>query len=197
MARLFANDTIGPSAEYQEQLRKEHDGSKWGSTGGRYSGADIVDVLHDRRYLETVLDFGAGKGTLGEYVQGNLHREIKWHDYDPGMVDIDVMPSGQFDCVVSSDVLEHVEPERLMDTLETLASKAKKVIITDIACYPTGKVFGEGPYIGQDMHLSIHEPIWWREQFDKLGLHLAEYEHRSKFSKGKYKDRCFMIHEKI
>ena len=183
MAELFANDTIGPSKEYEEHLRKEHNGSKWGSTGARYSGARILDLLRERPQIESVLDFGAGKQTLGRFIKERLGREIRWVDYDPGIPDIADLPSGRFDCVVSTDVLEHVEPERLVDTLLTLESLTGQVLISDIACYPTGKMFGEGPYKGQDMHLIIEEPEWWRQQF-KTTMKLSEliYEHQEKLS---------------
>ena len=190
MAVLFNNDTIGNG--YQVQLRKEHDGSKWGTTGARYSGDRILSILNERPYVKSVLDFGAGKGSLGRYIKERL--DVEWTDYDPGRPDIDTLPERQFDCVLSTDVLEHVEPERLDGVIRTLESKARKVLISDIACYPTGKLFGEGPYKGQDLHLIVEDPQWWKEKFN---LHLAYYEHSMKYSKGIYKDRCFMIHEKF
>ncbi len=197
MAKLFNKDKIGPSSAYQEHLRKEHYGSKWGSSGGRYSGDVILGVLRDRPYITTILDFGAGKGSLGMYIRERLDREIEWTDYDPGIPSIDSLPNRQFDCVVSTDMLEHVEPDRLLTTLKTMESLTKKVLISDIACYPTGKLFGEGPYKGQDMHLIVEEPVWWKKVFESLGLHMATYEHRQKWSKGRYKNRCFMIHERV
>ena len=195
MAELYNNDTIGNG--YQEQLQKEHHGSKWGSTGAKYSGNDVLSVLRNRPYIQTVLDFGAGKGSLGSFIKEELGRDIEWTDYDPGRPDIDTLPSGQFDCVVSTDVLEHIEPKRLDDVLRTLADKAGKVLISDIACYPTGKLFGEGPYKGQDLHLIIEEPTWWRERLKSTGLHESEFQWRDKYSKGNTKTRCFMIHERI
>lgn len=196
MANLFANDTIGPSNEYQEQLRKEHSGYKWGSTGARYSGVDILSILNDRPYIQTVLDYGAGKASLGRFLT-EQRPDLRWTNYDPGMAAYDVLPDGKFDCVVSTDMLEHVEPQRLEDTLRIMASKAGKVLISDIACYPTGKLFSEGPYKGQDMHLIVESPEWWKQRLAETGLHLAEFIASSKYSKGKYKDRCFMIHERV
>lgn len=197
MANLFANDTIGPSAEYEKQLRLEHAGSKWGSTGARYSGARILDLLRERSQITSVLDFGAGKQSLGRFIKENLGRDIEWVDYDPGIPDIAHLPARRFDCVVSTDVLEHVEPQRLVDTLRTLEGLTGQVLISDIACYPTGKVFGEGPYIGKDMHLIVEDPSWWRTMFLTIGLQELIFEHQEKLSKGRMKARCFMIHERV
>lgn len=122
--------------------------------------------------------------------------EIEWTNYDPGIPEYDQIPKGQFDLVITTDVLEHVEPDALSNVLATLERLTGKVLFSDIACYPTGKLFGEGPYIGQDLHLIVEEPSWWREQFKAIGLHEAEYQWREKASKGGRKQRCMMIHER-
>jgi hypothetical protein len=198
MARLYAGDTIGPSAEYQDVLRKEHDGSKWGSTGGRYSGADVVQLLTERPYIQTVLDFGAGKGNLESFVRERVQRELVWTNYDPGIPAYDEIPTGQFDLVTNTDVMEHIEPERLGDTLKLVASLVGKVLYSDIACDPTGKNFWEGPYKGQDLHLIQQPPSEWRKAYkEHLGLYELVYEHREKRSKKGTKTRCMMIHERV
>jgi len=192
MAELFKNDTISKS--YAKQLQKEHNGSKWGSTGFRYSGELLADQLVNRPYLQTALDFGCGKGTLSQGFQ-----ELDWSEYDPGIPGKDEVPEGQFDLVTCTDVLEHVEPELIENVVKTLASKTGKVLFLDIACYETGKTFGEGPYIGQDLHLLIKEPTEWRKYIEGLntGLHLAEFQHVTKFSKGQYKDRAVLVYERV
>lgn len=191
MAKLFANDTIGNS--YAEQLRKEHDGSKWGSTGARYSGGDVARLIHDRGYLRTALDYGCGKGTLAE-----AFPDLEWTNYDPGMPQWSEKPLGQFDLVTCTDVLEHVEIDLLDNVLSELASKTGKVLFLDIACYPTGKLFGEGPYIGRDLHLIVEEPEWWERRCgDVIDLHLAESKFEKKFSKGQYKDRAKFVFERV
>jgi hypothetical protein len=193
MAQLFNNNTIGPS--YAKQLQAEHSGSKWGSTGAKYSGNDVVTLLRERPYIRTVLDFGAGKGSLGLFIRQHFP-EIEWTNYDPGIPEYDTLPTKRFDLVISTDVLEHVEPDSLPNVLATLEGLTGKVLFSDIACFLTGKLFGEGPYIGQDLHLIVEEPSWWREQFKAINLHEAEYKHYEKESKGVMKARCLMVHER-
>jgi len=193
MAQLFANNTIGP--DYAEQLRKEHDGSKWGTTGARYSGAAVAELIKSRPYLQTALDYGCGKGTLAQAFDS-----LEWAEYDPGIPGKDTVPSGRFDLVTNTDVLEHVEREKLPAVLKELAAKTAKVLFLDIACYPTGKLFGEGPYKGEDLHLVIEKPEWWKAfvlDIIEPELQLAEYNAISKLSKGKYKDRCLMVLERV
>lgn len=195
MAKLYANDTIG--ADYKAHMAKEHDGSKWGTTGWKYSGALIVEQLVNRPYVKTVLDFGCGKGTMKQYLATNLP-EVEVFEYDPGIPGKDELPAGQFDAVITSDVLEHVEPHLLDNTIKLLEQKTKWVLINDIACSPTYKTFGEGPYKGQDLHLTVEEPIWWREKFAEVcGLKEHEYQHREKQSNKGRKPRCLLVHERV
>lgn len=204
MAHLFANDTIASipsksiSGDYQRQLRAEHSGSKWGSTGGKYSGADVLSLLRNRAYITSVLDFGAGKASMASFIREFLPREIEWTNYDPGMPKYDVLPDRQFDLVITTDVLEHVEPSKIYDTMLVLQELTGKVLYNDIACYPTGKLFGSGPYEGEDLHLIVEDPSWWRNQFNGLSK-LQEFEYRAseRLSKGAMKKRCMMIHERV
>jgi len=190
MAELFANNTI--SGSYADHMRKEHDGSKWGSTGYRYSGKAIEAIIDSRPYLKTALDYGCGKGTVAI-----MFARLDWREYDPGIPGKQELPRGQYDFVTCTDVMEHVESEFIDNVIDELVAKTEKVLFVDIACYPTGKVFGEGPYKGQDMHISVHEPEWWLDAFNDRELHLAESYIISKYSKGRYKPRIQLTYERI
>jgi len=191
MEQPSAEGTI--SSDYKEQMRKEHDGSKWGTTGARYSGESLEQVLQARPFLNTALDYGCGKGTLAE-----AFPSLTWSEYDPGIPGKDTVPEGTFDLVTCTDVLEHVEPHLIEGVLTQLAEKTKTCLFLDIACYLTGKTFGEGPYKGQDLHILIKEPAEWRDYvLEVTGLHLAEYRSVQKFSKGAYKDRAILVLERV
>ncbi len=201
MSKLMHKNKIGPltiSDEYKEAVITEHRNNvSWGASADTTIGHVILGILSKHGYIQTVLDFGAGKGSLGRYIRERLDRKIAWTDYDPGMPSIDVLPEGTFDMVISSDVLEHVEPDKVEATIQLLADKTKTVLISDISCIYTGFTFGAGPFQGLDLHLSVHEPRWWREKFDAIDLQLFIYEDKLKLGKGKYKQRCFMVHERI
>ncbi|KKK87504.1 hypothetical protein LCGC14_2752570, partial [marine sediment metagenome] len=133
------------SDDYIDQLTQFH-GSRtkdWGATGQRNFGQEVKQYLINRPKYETVLDFGAGQGTLGKFVLDNIERrarapEIEWTNYDPGVLKYRKLPSERFDLIVSSDVLEHVEPEMIDQTCEWLRDHAAKALYLHIACDPAG-----------------------------------------------------------
>jgi hypothetical protein len=191
MAKLFAGDTI--SGSYAEQLGKEHDGSKWGSTGARYSGRAVAEVIGSRPYLQTALDYGCGKGTMAQHFH-----DLEWTEYDPGVVGKQEKPRGRYDLVTCTDVMEHVEYEYIKDVAKELGDKTGKVLFVDIACYPTGKLFGEGPYEGKDLHITLLSPNEWSNVFgENTGLQFLESRVIHKISKGKMKERVQLTYERV
>lgn len=194
MANLYAKDTITPL--YAEQMKKEHNGSNWGSTGARYSGSAVEEVIHARPYIQTALDYGCGKGTLAQ-----AFGHLKWSEYDPGIPGKDSKPSGTFDLVTCTDVLEHIEEDYVRNVLAELAQYTDKVMFLDIACFPTGKTFGEGPYVGQDLHITVKSPEWWEdtvtEVVERYGLKMLESRWLSKLSKGRQKRRIQLVFERF
>ena len=188
---MFANDTI--SGSYAKHMEKEHDGSKWGSTGARYSGKAVAEVISSRPYIQTALDYGCGKGTMAQHFDS-----LEWSEYDPGVVGKQERPKGRYDLVTCTDVMEHVEYEFVEEVIKELGNATGKVLFVDIACYPTGKLFGEGPYKGEDLHITLMAPSEWRDLFDELvGLQRLEARSISKLSKGKMKERVQLTYERV
>jgi hypothetical protein len=160
----------------------------------------LVGILKCRPYLTSVLDYGAGKGLLGDFIRKELSRELHWINYDPGVPAYDKVPEGQFDLVVTSDVLEHVEPPLLKETIQRIADRAKLVMVHDVPCTATGKIFSEGPYKGQDMHLTVESPKWWRKLIrESLGPEWIEYSFQAKerLRKGEHVQRVQVVYERI
>lgn len=190
MVKLFANNTIGQA--YEEQLRKEHEGSNWGSTGARYSGADIARLLN-RYNPVTGLDYGCGKGTVAQHFTS-----VDWAEYDPGIEAKSQKPSGRFDIVVCTDVMEHVEEEHVPGVVAELGKHTKTVLFVDIACYLTGKTFASGPYAGKDLHITVWDPEDWIRMFNmESGLKMLESRIIDKVSKGGLKRRLQLVYERV
>ena len=151
--------------EYKEQMTVKHE-VNWGHTAVRFgAGRDVVKLLdNDKLAITTVLDFGAGTGSLGVHIQEERPGRAIWTQYDPGMKGMDCLPDGPFDLVVTCDVLEHVEPHLLDQTIFECSDRADRVVYHNIPCYPTGSTFSEGPYKGQNLHLTVEQPKFWEDK---------------------------------
>lgn len=126
----------------------------------------------------SILDFGCGKGNLVQ-VLTEAYPNINVYGYDPANPQF----AGEIPCVdmvVSTDVLEHVEPEYIEDTIEMLSLKAKFHYHL-ISCAPAKLILPDG----RNAHLIQEGPDWWRPRFEKYGYEVVQEDYREfeKFSK--------------
>jgi hypothetical protein len=154
---------------YKATLTHLHDNTEWGVSGGAISGPTLVHFLETYPEVQTILDYGCGEGSLKEFVEDKGIKK-DWTLYDPGMKGLDKKPTGQFDLVITTDVLEHVEPYMIKPVLAELKSLTKDFLFNDIACYLTNTKFIKGPYIGQDLHISLHAPDTWKMWLSELDM---------------------------
>lgn len=150
--------------KYAALLKENHalaDPAKpWGRSGAKNFGDRVVTLLNKRPQIKTVLDFGAGQLTMQKYVQDRVDGLV-WTNYDPGIPGIDELPTGYFDLIISSDVMEHVEPDHVGHVINWLHAHSKLFQYHLIACDPCKSVLPDG----RNAHLSVHEPSWWHRQF--------------------------------
>lgn len=118
-------------------------GWRWASDVRRYA---------DRMGVKTILDYGAGKGTLSE-------RLANVSNYDPITFPGDPEPA---DMVVCTDVLEFVEDHH--DVLSHIQSLARKVVYIAVPKHPNDKASPD---------LLIREPMWWERL---LAVYWPNYE---------------------
>jgi len=149
------------TTEYQEELLRLRETHSWGTTGGKYAGATVFNLLQEHPEIETILDYGCGGGSLQKWVEDNGIKDKKWTLYDPGVEELKSPPEGKFDLVITTDVLEHVEEIMLNRVLDNLRSLSGKFLYNEIACYYSGHKFPDGPYIGQDLHINMKAPDVW------------------------------------
>lgn len=125
--------------------------------------ADYVRTYGPR----SVIDWGCSNGDL--YRQLKIDFEWIQHTagYDPGNIDHSVLPQGEFESLVSLDVIEHFEPHDLRNTLALMQTKFTKSAYLLIACYPAKKFLTDG----RNAHLIVENQDWWlqtiRECFDQ------------------------------
>lgn len=143
------------SANYRSlnaQLHREN--LAYGVGGGKHAGTVIK--LAESLKVRSILDYGCGKGYLGKAL---AEHGIPIWEYDPAIPGKDESPRPA-DLVVSTDVLEHVEPERLHLVLDDLRRCVRKVGYFVIHTGPAAKQLPDG----RNTHLIQRGADWWRKR---------------------------------
>ena len=176
---LNYHTTMTISKEYKEELTRQHAANpKWGSTAAKYAGENVLHQILINGQVQDVLDFGCGKGRLSEFI-GRFAPNIAVTGYDPGIPGKDIIPPKRFGLTSSIDVFEHIEEEHIDDALRLMAQHTKYTLLLDIACTETGHLFTDGPYKGQDLHITLKTPEEW---LDRVMSVLGEDFYLSKYS---------------
>ncbi len=116
--------------------------------------APVVAILINEMNIQTMLDYGCGKGRLAQSLK--INHDIKCTQYDPAIAEFSETPSPQ-ELVCCIDVLEHIEPEYLDNVLHHLKALTRRVGFLTIHTGPAKKILSDG----RNAHL-IQEPIeWW------------------------------------
>lgn len=141
------------SDTYRKQNRQLHDKPGYGSSGHYWLGhiLELADIVNAR----SLIDFGAGKGTLGPYV---TKYGLKYIPYDP--VTFPTLPKHPADMVVCLDVLEHIEPEHLDDVLTTMHRLTGTVFFANVSTRESTKVLDDC----RNAHLIVEDYEWWKPQ---------------------------------
>ena len=159
------------SDEYRAMLREMHETQDWGGSGHKRA----VEVEEFARDIDakTVLDYGCGQGRLREELDKRKSGLIV-HDYDPavpgkgdvswdGKVDPAFVP---FDLVVCTDVLEHVEPDRLDTVINHVCRLSGRGTYFLIATREANKCLPDG----RNAHLIVQDARWWVDTLCAQGI---------------------------
>jgi hypothetical protein len=135
---------------------------KYGAGAWRKS-VDILDIIQTAGY-STILDYGCGKGSLKDALDGYDVRE-----YDPAISGKDSAPQPA-ELVCCLDVLEHVEPERIDAVLADLARLTQNEMFFVVATRPSTQILQDG----RNAHLIVEDADWWRDRIQQhfqIGFH--------------------------
>ena len=110
-------------------------------------------------HSKSLLDYGCGKARI--YQQPKDLKTLWGLDeiqlYDPGCEPYQAYPSGQYDAVISTDVLEHITKKDMDWVLADILGFARKLVFLNIACYPAQKTRPNG----ENAHITQENPGWW------------------------------------
>jgi hypothetical protein len=137
--------------------------------------AGHIKRLIDATGAKTLLDYGCGKGN--QYLPmpwkdegGTVHLgiaawwgvEVRCHD--PGYPKFAELPTGKFDGVISTDVLEHCPEEDMPWIIGELFGYATRFVFANVACFPARKHLPNG----QNAHCTIRPLKWWRQLIEQV-----------------------------
>jgi predicted TPR repeat methyltransferase len=156
------SDLISP--KYTEMQKTLHAAPRgYGGRGDKWAG--IVLQIAMEYDAMSILDYGCGRGTLAKALRSQPLRGIRVDEYDPAIPGKDQRP-GFADLVNVTDVLEHIEPDRLENVLAHIRGLARKVIFVVISTKGSNKVLPNG----RNAHLIIKSGKWWRERLRASGF---------------------------
>ena len=152
------------SKSYRAQQRELHARPQgYGGKGKKW--AETVLALAQRFDAGSVLDYGCGTGTLAERLREMPGHHLRVAEYDPAIAGKDGPPAFA-DLVVCTDVLEHIEPERLSLVLRHLHALARKAVFFVVALDEANKTLLDG----RNAHLILEPPGWWATQVAEAGF---------------------------
>lgn len=173
---IHLQDVISP--KYVVLQRILHAQRKpYGEHGDKW--AETVRALIAEYQASSVLDYGCGRGSLCAALKAANPIGLRVDEYDPAVMGKDGLPSFA-DLVVCTDVLEHVEPDRLEAVLAHIKMLARKAVLVVVALVPDAKQLADG----RNAHLIQRPALWWRKRFAAAGftLHRAPAVARKKKS---------------
>lgn len=137
----------------------------YGGRGSKWS--PVVDELLRRFSCRSMLDYGCGQGSL---VRSLRTVGVDFREYDPAISGKEEPPQEPYDLVVCTDVLEHIESEKIDRVMRHLSEVTRVALFAVVSLVPTAKTLTDG----RQAHILIRSTEWWRYQFDAHGFQLHE-----------------------
>ena len=158
---MSTNQTI--TDDYRKLQQELHQNPNYGIASLHF--APLVAQVIKQSQAKSVSDYGAGKQNLIKALrQEGLHPIYR--PYDPAFPEYG--PPVQSDLVCCIDVLEHIEPDLLVNVIEDLEKITKKFGFFSVHTGPAIKVLSDG----RNAHLIQEPSSWWLKRLtDYFEIH--------------------------
>lgn len=123
----------------------------YGAKGGKWHVT--VRWLAQQYGCYSVLDYGCGAGGLATALVGS---GLSVREYDPAIPEKAGRPIFA-DLVACTDVLEHVEIEKLPNVLNHICALARKAVFFVVALDDANKTLRDG----RNAHITLRPSAWW------------------------------------
>lgn len=169
------------SPKYVVQQRILHGQPQGYGTHGHKWAETVRALIADPIYrISSVLDYGCGQGSLKRAVMADPPTSVRFAEYDPAIAEKQTLPDFA-DLVVVTDVLEHIEPDRLENVLAHVRMLARRAVLVVVALVAdSGRQLSDG----RNAHLIVRPANWWKKRMlaAGFGVHRAPAVARKKKS---------------
>ena len=142
------------------------------------SKVDSFKEWIDMYEVKTFIDYGCGKGYLVNTINDLYPNSCI--GYDPGIEQWSELPKEKKEMLICMDVLEHIEPDYLVNVLKNIDSLFTKVAFLSIATCPASKSLPDG----RNAHLIQEEPEWWKQTLlENINAKIIHEEHKIRATK--------------
>lgn len=163
---MTSSDLISP--EYLAEQKRLHAQPEGYGGKGRKWAEMVLECATRLPVCQTILDYGCGQGSLRLALR-MAGTPAKISEYDPAIEGKD-RPPAPAHLVVCTDVLEHVEPEKIDAVLEHLWLLSVHGLFVVVSLVETAKTLSDG----RQAHILLRPERWWRERFLELGWQVSE-----------------------
>ena len=146
------------SEEYRKMQQELHRNPNYGVASVEY--APLVAQVMEATGITEILDYGAGKGRLGQTLEDMYENPLVIHHYDPAIPQWSAPPE-PCNLVACIDVLEHIEPQLLDNVLDDLKRVTARVGVFTVHTGPAAKFLADG----RNAHLTQKPASWWLPKF--------------------------------
>jgi 2-polyprenyl-3-methyl-5-hydroxy-6-metoxy-1,4-benzoquinol methylase len=163
-------DELISEAYLREQERLHAAPRGYGGRGNKW--APVVSELLRGYRCRSLLDYGCGQGSLVRTLSNDYRfsPEVSFREYDPAIPEKSAVPSQPADLVVCTDVLEHIESDRIFSVVRHLSELTSHALFAVISLVPTNKTLSDG----RQAHILLRSVEWWTYQFEEQDFKLAK-----------------------
>lgn len=142
------------SEGYRSMQQELHKNPNYGVASVGYAPL-VADLMREAGVTE-LLDYGAGKGRLGQTLREKIQQSLTLHHYDPSIPEWSAPPQ-PCDFVACIDVLEHIEPHLLDNVLDDLKRVTQGIGVFTVHTSAAEKLLPDG----RNAHLIQQPAAWW------------------------------------
>jgi len=150
--------------------------------GSSFHGRSLLPIVKSLKNVNSVLDVGTGRGEFCNWAIENLCQDVTGSDFainpNPSFLNKNInfiknlsheipLPDNSVDLLVSFDVLEHIRPEDIPETIKEFSRVTKKYMLHKVSSTAASDGPTENPYLPsiKNLHLIQQGRGAWEHMF--------------------------------